>query len=64
MLFLFQVKDFDKFHFKPGEVVKNIAEILLNLGNEKDFCKAVVSDGRSYTRELYLQAILVLGYAV
>ena len=56
------MQDFDKFHFKPGELVKNIAEILLNLGNEKDFCKAVVSDGRSYTHDLYQQAILVLGY--
>ena len=43
LIFSLQVKDFDKFHFKPGELVKSITEILLNLGTEKDFCKALVS---------------------
>eukprot|EP00794_Sanderia_malayensis_P017494 gene17494-19244_t len=55
-----KVKDFDKFHFKPRELVKNIAQILLNLGNEKDFCHAIVSDGRSYSPELFTRAREVL----
>jgi len=55
-----KVKDFDKFHFKPGELVKSITEILLNLGTEKDFCKALVSDKRSYSSDLYKQAVGVL----
>ena len=55
-----QVKNFDKFHFKPSELVKNIAQIVISLGSEKDFCLAVVSDGRSYTKDLYAQAVKVL----
>ena len=60
LVFSLQVKDFDKFHFKPGKLVKSITEILLNLGTEKDFCKALVSDKRSYSSNLYKQAVAVL----
>ena len=56
------MKDFDKFHFKPGELVKSIADILLNLGSEKDFRKALVCDQRSYSPDLYKQAMAVLRY--
>lgn len=55
------MKDFDKFHFKPDELVKSITDVLLNLANEKDFCKALVSDKRSYSSDLYKQALAVLG---
>ena len=62
-LFL-KVQDFDKYHFKPGELVKNIASMIVNLGSECDFCRAVATDGRSYSPKLYQEAMKVLKYVL
>ena len=55
-----KVKDFDKYDFKPQELVANICKIYLNLGDCDSFCQAVSRDGRSYSHDLFVQAEKVL----
>ena len=54
------MKDFDEFSFKPQELVSNISQIYLNLGEDEAFRKAVSGDGRSYSADLFVQAERVL----
>ena len=55
-----KVKDFSEYDFKPQELVSNISQIYLNLGEDDAFCLAVCRDGRSYSHELFVQAGKVL----
>ena len=55
-----KVKDFDRFEFKPQEIVSNICRVYNNLGDSEAFCLAVSRDGRSYSHELFVQAEKVL----
>jgi len=55
-----KVKDFDKFEFKPSELVSIICKIYLNLAESDQFCAAVARDGRSYSHTLFRQAEQVL----
>ena len=55
-----KVKDFDKFEFKPSELVTSICQIYINLGDSDAFCQAVARDGRSYSHSLFVQAENVL----
>ena len=55
-----KVKNFDEFEFKPQEIVSNICQIYINLGDSDEFCLAVSKDGRSYSHVLFLQADIVL----
>lgn len=55
-----KVKDFDKYDFKPQELVANICQIYFNLGDYDSFCSAVSRDGRSYSHDLFVQAEKVL----
>jgi len=55
-----KVHDFDKFNFDPGQLVKNIAKIYLQLGAYEDFCHAIVKDKRSYSGDLFRSAVEVL----
>ena len=55
-----KVKDFDKYDFKPQELVANICKIYLNLSGCDAFCMAVSRDGRSYSHDLFVQAEKVL----
>ena len=43
----------DRYSFKPKRLLAGIAQIYLNLAQEADFVRAVASDGRSYSRELF-----------
>ena len=54
------MKDFDKFEFKPSELVTSICQIYINLGDSDAFCQAVARDGRSYSHSLFVQAENVL----
>jgi ubiquitin conjugation factor E4 A len=56
----FKVKDLSEVEFEPKEMVATICEIYLNMEKEIDFCKAVHSDERSYSKDLFLSAISVL----
>ena len=54
------MKDFDEYSFKPQETVSHICQIYLNLSESDEFCLAVSRDGRSYSRDLFIQAEKVL----
>ena len=56
----FKVKDKDEYEFKPQQTVSDISQIYLNLEEDLNFCLAVVSDGRSYSDDLFPKAINVL----
>jgi len=55
-----KVKDFEKYNFDPGNLVKNITKIYISLGKDDQFCRAIVRDKRSYSKELFNYAIAVL----
>lgn len=48
-----KVSDPDKFYFKPKKLLAAIAEVYLNLGQEKQFIRAVADDGRSYSKDVF-----------
>ena len=54
------MKEKEEFDFKPREVVSHISEIYVNLGDNESFCIAVSQDGRSYSQQLFGQAVEVL----
>lgn len=54
------MKDKDEYEFKPQQTVSDISQIYLNLEEDVHFCIAVVSDGRSYSDDLFPKAISVL----
>ncbi|XP_020840437.1 ubiquitin conjugation factor E4 A isoform X1 [Phascolarctos cinereus] len=55
-----KVKDFSEFDFKPQQLVSDICNIYLNLGDEENFCATVPKDGRSYSPMLFAQTVRVL----
>ena len=56
----FKVSNLDKYSFKPGSVVEKIAQIYINLNDSERFIKAISSDGRSYSPDLFAWAEEVL----
>jgi len=56
----FKVSDLDKYSFKPGEVVQKISQIYINLIDCDTFIRAISSDGRSYSTDLFTRAEKVL----
>jgi ubiquitin conjugation factor E4 B len=46
------VRDKDKYHFRPLQLLSDFVEIYLNLGSSKVFIDAVAADGRSYKPEV------------
>ena len=56
----FKVKNLEEFSFKPAEVVKQICTLYLHLSDSPLFLKAVSTDGRSYSHDLFGQAAAVL----
>ena len=56
----FKVSNLDKYSFKPGEVVAKIGQIYINLRDSDAFIKAISSDGRSYSPDLFQWAENVL----
>lgn len=57
---ILKVKDFSEFHFKPDQLICNIAQIYIRLGQSERFCKAIQEDERSYTPQLFYQIERVL----
>lgn len=55
-----KVDDPDKYVFKPKELLAEITQIYINLGNEKEFVRAVAGDGRSYSKEVFEKLARVL----
>ncbi|KAF5548037.1 ubiquitin conjugation factor E4 B [Fusarium phyllophilum] len=46
------VSNRDKYHFRPIQIISDIVDIYLNLGNSPVFIDAVAADGRSYKSEV------------
>lgn len=55
-----KVKNLSEFHFKPQQLVSDIIDMYLNLGEEESFCRAVATDKRSYSPNLFKQSERVL----
>lgn len=55
-----KVKNLSQYHFKPQQLVSDIVDIYLNLGEDESFCKAVATDKRSYSPNLFKQSERVL----
>lgn len=54
------MRDTDDYDFRPGEVVTDICRIYIQLDCQR-FCAAVAADQRSYSPQLFTDAIQVLG---
>ena len=50
----------DEVELRVEELVSSICHIYLNLSSEARFCEAVASDDRSYSADLFAQAVQVL----
>ncbi|CAE7116128.1 unnamed protein product [Rhizoctonia solani] len=50
------VKDMEKYRFQPRALLGEIFQIFLNLSGEAPFIQAVASEGRSYKKEVFLNA--------
>lgn len=55
-----KVRDFSKLEFNPGQLVHDICQVYINLGEKEGFCRAVAQDGRSYNSALFSKAERVL----
>lgn len=52
-----QVRDFEKYKFKPMDLIINVTKIYLSLGIEDKFVQAVVKDKRSFSLEIFGKAV-------
>eukprot|EP01132_Coremiostelium_polycephalum_P004552 gene4552-5672_t len=48
-----KVKDPEKFNFKPKQLLDQITDIYIHLGNDERFLKSVVKDGRSFKISIF-----------
>ncbi|XP_045212276.2 ubiquitin conjugation factor E4 A-like isoform X2 [Mercenaria mercenaria] len=56
----YKVKDRKEYQFKPEQIVSDIAHIYVYLGKDDRFCKAVLGESRSFSHNLFPQAVTVL----
>ena len=54
------MKNPDDLNFKPDELLVLVVTVYVKLGNEINFCKAILADGRSFSEELFSQVRRVL----
>lgn len=52
-----RVREPEKYHFDPKQLLSNIVQVYLNLSDRDEFARAVANDGRSYKKELFERAI-------
>ncbi|KAF8558253.1 hypothetical protein OG21DRAFT_1455716 [Imleria badia] len=52
-----RVKEPEKYHFDPRQLLSDILQVYLNLSDREEFARAVANDGRSYKKELFEMAI-------
>ena len=57
---ILQVKNTQQLNFKPDELVCAVVTVYVNLGKERNFCEALLKDGRSFSMELFAQARRVI----
>ncbi|ESK87147.1 ubiquitin fusion degradation protein [Moniliophthora roreri MCA 2997] len=51
-----KVREPEKLRFEPKVLLSDLIQIFLNLSSEEEFVRAVASDGRSYSREIFERA--------
>ncbi|KAI0061420.1 hypothetical protein BV25DRAFT_1805616 [Artomyces pyxidatus] len=54
-----RVKNKEKYHFNPRQLLSDILQVYLNLGDQGEFVQAVAGDGRSYRKELFEKAAYI-----
>lgn len=59
----FKIKDPERFHFTPKELLVNLTRMYANMAHLADFKTHVVSDGRSYSDETFEKAAKILNSA-
>ena len=59
----FKIKDPERFHFTPKELLVNLTTMYANMAHLPDFKTHVVSDGRSYSDETFEKAVKILNSA-
>jgi len=52
-----RVREPEKYHFDPRQLLSDILQVYLNLSDQDEFARAVANDGRSYKKELFERAI-------
>ena len=52
-----RVKEPEKYHFDPRQLLSDIFQVYLNLSDRDEFARAVANDGRSYKKSLFDRAI-------
>ncbi|KAI0043444.1 hypothetical protein FA95DRAFT_1563296 [Auriscalpium vulgare] len=55
-----RVKNKEKYHFNPRQLLSDIVQVYLNLSDQGDFARAVAADGRSYRKELFEKAASIV----
>ncbi|KAJ9117556.1 hypothetical protein QFC22_004406 [Naganishia vaughanmartiniae] len=55
-----KVAEPEKFAFKPKELLADIAQIYINLGESPEFIRAVANDGRSYSKTTFEKLARIL----
>ncbi|KAG2045883.1 hypothetical protein BDR06DRAFT_965538, partial [Suillus hirtellus] len=48
-----RVQDPEKYKFNPRQLLSDILQVYINLGDQEEFVRAVANDGRSYRKELF-----------
>ncbi len=51
-----RVENKEKYHFNPRQLLSDVVQVYLNLGDQDAFVRAVAGDGRSYKKELFEHA--------
>jgi len=60
-----RVDNKEKYHFNPRQLLSDVVQVYLNLGDQPEFIRAVAGDGRSYKKELFEQAAKICsGYSL
>jgi len=54
------VKNADKYHFNPKQLLYSLLNIYLNLSVKRLFAEAIARDSRSYSKELFLNAANIM----
>lgn len=56
----YKVKDRKEYEFKPEQIVSDIAHIYVYLSKNDTFCRAILGEARSFSHQLFAQAVVVL----
>lgn len=58
-----RVQDKEKYRFRPRELLSDILQIIINLGNREAYVAATAKDGRSYSKGLFDNAMRIAARA-